>query len=114
MTACSTDNEPKLELTTEYLEATTWDAKLTGTKSPIPEPMSVHFVMQFLTKEKGQCVPTYDDDTFDGPFTYNINKDMILFNGSLTGYWTVIEHTKTKIVLQSFQPYEFTLVLTRK
>lgn len=113
VTGCSED-EPKLELTAEYLEATTWDAELTGTQSPIPEPISAHFVMQFLTKETGKCIPTYGDTDFEGSFTYNITKDMILFNGSLTGYWTVIEHTKIKITLQSFQPHEFKLVLTRK
>lgn len=114
MTACSNDDEPKLELTAEYLEATTWDAELTGTLSPIPEPISAHFIMQFLTKETGKCVPTYGDTDFEGSFTYNITKDMILFNGSLTGYWTVIEHTKTRIKMQSYQPNEFSLVLTRK
>ena len=114
MTACSKDDEPKLELTAEYLEATTWDAELTGTQSPIPDPISAHFVIQFLTKETGECIPTYGDTDYEGAFTYNITKDMILFNGSLTGYWTVIEHTKTKITMQSFQPYEFKLVLTRK
>ena len=114
MTACSNDDEPKQELTAEYLEATTWDAELTGTKSPIPEPISAHFIMQFLTKETGKCVPTYGDTDYEGPFTYNITKDMILFNGSLTGYWTVTERTKTRIKMQSYQPNEFTLVLTRK
>lgn len=113
MTACSKDDEPKLELTAEYLEATTWDAELTGTQSPTPNPISAHFVMQFLTKESGKCIPTYGDDTYEGSFSYNITKDMILFNGSLTGYWTVIEHTKTRIKMQSFQPNEFTLVLTK-
>lgn len=114
MTACSKDDEPRLELTPGYLEATTWDAKLTGTQSPIPDPISAHFVMQFLTKDTGKCIPTYGDTDYEGSFTYNITKDMILFNGSLTGYWTVTEHTKTKITLQSFQPHEFDLVLTRK
>lgn len=114
MTACSNDDEPRLELTPEYLEATTWDAQLTGTQSPIPDPISAHFVMQFLTKDTGKCIPTYGDTDYEGSFTYNITKDMILFNGSLTGYWTVTEHTKTKITLQSFQPHEFDLVLTRK
>ncbi len=113
MTGCSNGDEPKLELTAEYLEATTWDAELTGTQSPIPDPISAHFVMQFLSKETGKCIPTFGDTFCDGSFTYNITKDMILFNGSLTGYWTVIEHTKTRTKLQSFQPNEFTLVLTR-
>ncbi len=114
MTACSNDDEPKLELTAEYLEATTWDAELTGTQSPTPNPISAHFVMQFLTKESGKCIPTYGDDTYEGSFTYNITKDMILFNGSLTGYWTVIERTKNKMVLQAYLPNEFNMVLTRK
>lgn len=114
MTACSNDDEPTPDLTAEYLEATTWDAELSGTQSPIPEPVSAHFIMQFLTKETGHCVPTYGDTNYEGSFTYNITKDMILFNGSLTGYWTVIEHTKTRIKMRSFQPNEFTLVLTRK
>ena len=112
--ACSNDDEPKPEFTAEYLEATTWDAELTGTQSPVPDPISTHFIMQFLTKETGKCIPTYGDTDYEGSFTYSITKDMILFNGSLTGYWTVIKHAKTSITLQSFQPNEFTLVLTRK
>ena len=114
MTACSKDDEPKLELTAEYLEATTWDAELSGSAYPNHTPISAHFVMQFLTKETGKCIPAYGDEDYEGSFTYNITKDMILFNGSLTGYWTVTEQTKTKITMQSFQPYEFNLVLTRK
>lgn len=113
MTACSKDDEPKPELTPEYLEATTWNAELTGTQSPIPNPISAHFVMQFLTKKSGKCIPAYGDTDFEGDFTYNITKDMILFNGSLTGYWTVVEQTKTTIILKSFQPNEYSLVLTR-
>lgn len=113
LAACSNGDEPKLDLSAEYLEATTWDAELTGTQSPIPDPVSAHFVMQFLTKETGKCIPAYGDSDYEGSFTYNINKDMILFNGSLTGYWSVSEHTKTKIVLRSFQPHEFSLVLTK-
>ena len=112
MTACNKD-EPKLELTGEYLEATTWDAQLTGTQYPTPNPISAHFVMQFLTKKSGECIPTYGDTDFSGNFTYNITKDMITFNGSLTGHWTVIEHTDKRMVLQSFQPNEFKLVLTK-
>ncbi len=114
MTACGNDDEPKQELTPEYLEATTWDAELTGTQSPVPNPISAHFIMQFLTKETGKCIPTYGDTDYDGSFTYNITKDMILFNGSLTGYWTVIERTKNKMVLRAYMPNEFNLVLTRK
>lgn len=38
---------------------------------------------------------------------------MITFNGSIVGNWTVREQTKNKIVLQSFQPYEFNMVLTK-
>ena len=70
--------------------------------------------MQFLTKDNGKCIPAYGDTDYEGSFTYSITKDMILFNGSLTGYWTMIGQTKSQIVLQSFQPYEFKLVLTKK
>ena len=114
MTACSNDDEPKFEFTADYLEATTWDAQLTGSTYPNHNPISDHFVMQFLTKESGKCIPTYGDTDYDGLFTYHITKDMILFNGSITGYWTMKEHTATKIVLQSFQPTEFNLILTKK
>lgn len=113
MAACSNE-EPGLNLTPDYLEATTWDAELTGTASPIPTPIAAHFVIQFTSKESGKCIPAYDDNTYDGLFTYSINKDMILFNGSLTGYWSLIERTDNKMVLQSFQPKEFNLVLTKK
>ena len=113
MTACSNDDEPKIELTGEYLEATTWDAQLDGSAYPTGSPLSGHFVMQFLTKDSGKCIPSYGETYYDGEFTYYIRKDMITFNGSLTGNWTVKERTKSKMVLQSFQPYEFTLVLTK-
>lgn len=114
MAACSNDDDSQFELSGTYLEATTWDAELTGETYPDHNPISAHFIMQFLTNETGKCIPTYDDSDYEGSFTYSITKDMILFNGSLTGYWTVIDHTKTQIVLQSFQPYEFKLVLTKK
>lgn len=114
MASCSNDDDSQFELSGTYLEATTWDAELTGETYPDHNPISAHFIMQFLTNETGKCIPTYDDSDYEGSFTYSITKDMILFNGSLTGYWTVIDHTKTQIVLQSFQPYEFKLVLTKK
>ncbi len=113
MTACSKDDEPKPELTAEYLEATTWDAELNGSAYPNHTPISSHFVMQFLSKESGKCIPAYDDDSYDGTFRYHITKDMITFNGAFVGNWTVIEHTKTKMVLQAFLPHEFKLVLTK-
>lgn len=113
MTACSNDDEPKIELTGEYLEATTWDAQLDCSTYPSDYPLSDHFVMQFLTKDSGKCIPSYGDTDYDGQFTYSITKDMITFNGSIVGNWTVKELTKSKMVLQSFQPNEFTLVLSR-
>ena len=111
--SCSNDDEPKQEISGEYLEATTWNAELSGTQTPIPEPISAHFVMQFLTKETGKCIPAYDDADYSGPFSYSITKNMITFNGSLVGNWTVVEHTDTKIALRSYQPKEFNLVLTK-
>ena len=113
MTACGND-EPKPELTADYLEATTWDAQLTGLTYPSSEPLSSHFVMQFLTKDTGKCIPAYGSDIFEGSFTYQITKEMITFNGSLTGNWSLIEKSNTKMVLQAFLPYEFNLVLAKK
>ncbi len=114
ITACSNDDEPKQELTAEYLEATTWDAELSGSAYPNHTPISAHFIMQFISKESGKCIPAYDDDTYDGSFRYSITKDMITFNGAFVGNWTVTERTKSKMVLQAFLPNEFNLVLTRK
>ncbi len=114
LTACDKDDDQKLELTPYYLTATTWDAELSGTASPTPAPIYSHFVMQFLTTDTGKCIPTYDDYTYEGSFKYSITKDMITFNGSFVGNWTVVEHTNTRMVLQAFMPNEFKLVLTRK
>ena len=113
-TACSNDDEPKQELTAEYLEATTWDAELSGSAYPNHTPISAHFVMQFLSKTSGKCIPAYDDDSYEGSFSYSITKDMITFNGSFVGNWTVIERSKTKMILQGYLPNEFKLVLTQK
>lgn len=113
MTACNNNGEPEIELTGEYLEATTWDAEITGSAYPNHTPISSHFVMQFTSKESGKCIPAFGDDSYEGPFSYHITKDMITFNGSLVGNWTLVERNKTKIVLQSFRPYEFNLVLTK-
>ncbi len=113
MTACNNDDEPKIELTGEYLEATTWDAQLKGSTYPSGYPLSDHFVIQFLTKDIGKCIPAYGETDYEGSFIYSIIKDMITFNGSIVGNWTLKEHSKSKMVLQSFQPYEFTLVLTK-
>ncbi len=114
MTACSNDNEPKPELSAEYLEATTWDAELSGSAYPNHTPITAHFVMQFLSKKSGKCIPAYDDDSYEGSFTYAITKDMITFNGAFVGNWTVIERSKNKMVLQAYLPNEFNMVLTRK
>ncbi len=114
LTACSNDDEPKQELTAEYLEATTWDAELSGSAYPNHTPITAHFVMQFLSKNSGKCIPAYDDDSYEGSFTYGITKDMITFNGAFVGNWTVIERKKNKIVLQAYLPNEFNMVLTRK
>ncbi len=114
MTSCSNDDEPKPELTAEYLEATTWDAELSGSAYPNHTPISAHFVMQFLSKNSGKCIPAYDDDSYEGSFTYGITKDMITFNGAFVGNWTVTERMKNGMILQAYMPNEFTLVLTRK
>lgn len=110
--ACSNDDEPKPEFSAEYLEATTWDAELTGITTP--EPYSAHFVMQFLSRKNGKCIAAYGNDDYEGSFTYSINKEMITFNGSIIGNWNVMNQTKKEIVLQSFQPYEYNLILTKK
>lgn len=110
--ACS-DKEPEIELTGEYLEATTWDAQIDGSTYPSGYPLSDHFVMQFLTKKTGKCIPSYGETDYQGEFIYYITKDMITFNGSIVGNWTVKERTKSKIILQSFLPNEHTLVLTK-
>ncbi len=114
MTGCSNDDEPKVELSAEYLEATTWDAELTGSAYPDHTPISAHFIMQFISKESGKCIPAYDDDSYDGSFRYSITKDMITFNGAFVGNWTVTERTTKKMVLQAYLPNEFSLVLTKK
>ncbi len=113
LTACSNDDEPIPELTPEYLEATTWDAELSGTAYPYHTPISAHFVMQFLSKKSGKCIPAYDDDSYEGSFIYGITKGMITFNDAFVGNWSVIERTKNKMVLQAYLPNEFTLVLTK-
>ena len=69
--------------------------------------------MQFLNKESGKCIPAYGDDSYEGSFRYSIVKDMITFNGSIVGNWTVVERTDKKMVLQAFLPNEFTMVLTK-
>ncbi len=112
--SCSNDDEPKQELTAEYLEATTWDAQLSGSAYPNHTPITAHFIMQFLSLKSGKCIPAYDDDSYEGSFTYSITKNMITFNGAFVGNWTVIERTKNKMVLQAFMPNEFIMVLTRK
>lgn len=114
MSACSKDDEPDQAFTPEYLEATTWDAQLSGTAYPNHTPLSSHFIMQFVSKDSGKCIPAYDDDSYEGSFIYSITKEMITFNGSFVGNWTVIERTKNKMVLQGFLPNEFILTLTRK
>ncbi len=114
MTACSNDDEPKEPLTPEYLEATTWDAEFSGSGYPNHTPITAHFVMQFLSQKTGKCIPAYGDDSYEGSFTYGINKEMITFNGAFVGNWTVIERKKNRMVLQAFLPNEFNMVLTRK
>lgn len=111
MVACSNDDEPKSGITSDYLEATMWDAELTGSAYPNHTPISAHFVMTFLNKESGKCIPAYDDDSYEGSFVYSVNKDMITFNGSITGNWFVVKRTKTQIVLRAYLPNEFNLVL---
>lgn len=113
MSACSSDDELKLELTGEYLEATTWDAVLTDAQSSTQDSGSDHFVMQFLTKESGTCIAAYGYSDYQGRFSYHITKDMLSFSGSMIGNWSVVEHSKTKMVLRSFQPTELNLVLTK-
>ena len=114
MTSCgSDDDEPNPGLTSAYLEATTWEAQLAGTDYPTQEPVSDHFVMVFLTKESGECIPAYGETDYAGSFSYHITKDMITFSGALIGSWSVVERTDKIMVLRSFRPNEFKLVLTR-
>ena len=118
MTACSKneelkfeiDDEPKLELTGEYLKGSDWSAKLISTNS---SASTSHFVIYFLTNKSGQCKPYYGEIEHDGPFSYQISDEIITFNGSLEGEWTCIEFTKTKLILQSFKPNEYNLVLNK-
>lgn len=118
VSACSRDEESnveiidgaKPELTGEYLKNTDWGATLTIATS---SRNTAHFVMHFLTNESGQCTPSFGETVYDGPFTYHISNDKITFNGSLEGEWTCVELSKTKMILQSFQPTEYKLVLNK-
>lgn len=110
--SCCNDDELPLELTGDYLNATSWDAVETTTADN-GATVSTRFIMEFTSNQNGHCIDTYGDNSYAGRFTYTINKTMINFSGSIIGNWTVIERSSSKIVMRSFMPREHRLTLTK-
>lgn len=113
ISSCSHDDELSLILTGEYLEATSWNATIVVKLDDLMVTES-RFVLEFLSKDSGACKDTYHDGSYyAGSFKYSITKEMIFFNGSIVGNWTVIEHKKDKIVLRAYLPEENIMTLDK-
>ncbi len=114
LAACSHDDDDlSLILTGDELEATTWDATVVA-KIDHMMVAEYHFVLEFLSKNSGACKDTYNEGSYyEGQFKYSITKEMIFFNGSIVGNWSVIEHKKDKIVLRAFLPEENIMTLNK-
>lgn len=111
--ACSNNDDLSLTLTGEYLEATTWDATIVVKLDDFKVTES-RFVLEFLSKDSGTCKDTYHEGSYyAGNFKYSITKEMIFFNGSITGNWSVIERKKDKIVMRAFLPEENIMTLNK-
>ena len=76
---------------------------------------SVSFIVTFLTESEGKYIFVDENGspTGDGHFTYNIDGNMITFNGAIVGNWTIIERTKDTIILRAFLPKEHKMYLNR-
>ena len=79
------------------------------------EIASVSFIVTFLTESEGKYIFVDENGspTGDGHFTYNIDGNMITFNGAIVGNWTIIERTKDTIILRAFLPKEHKMYLNR-
>lgn len=110
--SCSHDDEPAFG--SKDLLHTTWKGKDVCYEDG-QEIASIQFIVQFLTESEGKYifVDENGNPTGDGHFTYNIDGDMITFNGAIVGNWTIIERTKKAITLRAFLPQEHKMYLTR-
>lgn len=102
--SCSNDDEPTFG--SKDLIHTTWSGKDVCYEDG-QEIASVSFIATFLTESEGKYVFVDENGnpTGDGHFTYNIDGDMMTFNGAIVGNWTIIERTKDTIILRAFLLY---------
>lgn len=110
--SCSHDDEPKFG--SQDLIHTTWMGKDVCYEDG-EEIASTQFIAEFLTESEGRYIDCDEDGNpiGDGHFKYNIDGDMITFNGAIEGNWTIIERTKNDITLRAFRPQEHKMYLTR-
>ena len=110
--SCSHDDEPAFG--SKDLLYTTWRGKDVCYEDG-QETASIQFIVQFLTESGGKYIYVDDEGnpTGDGHFSYNIDGDMITFNGAIVGSWTIIECTKDTITLLAFLPKEHKIYLHR-
>ena len=108
--SCSHDDEPTFG--SNDLIHTTWSGTDVCYEDG-DEIASVSFIVTFLTESEGKYifVDENGNPTGDGHFTYNIDGDMIAFNGAIVGNWTIIERTKDTIILRAFLPKEHKMYL---
>lgn len=108
--SCSNDDEPTFG--SKDLIHTTWLGKDVCYEDG-QEIASVSFIVTFLTESEGKYIFVDENGspTGDGHFTYNIDGDMITFNGAIVGNWTIIERTKDNIILRAFLPKEHKMYL---
>lgn len=108
--SCSHDDEPAFG--SKDLLHTTWKGKDVCYEDG-QEIASIQFIVQFLTESEGKYifVDENGNPTGDGHFTYNIDGDMITFNGAIVGNWTIIERTTNTITLLALQPEEHKIYL---
>ena len=110
--SCSNDDEPTFG--SKDLIHTTWSGKDVCYEDG-QEIASVSFIVTFLTESEGKYIFVDENGspTGDGHFTYNIDGDMMTFNGAIVGNWTIIERTKDTIILRAFLPKEHKMYLNR-
>lgn len=110
--SCSHDDEPAFD--NKDLLHTTWKGNDVCYENG-EEIASTQFIVEFLTESEGRYIDCDEDGnpTGDGHFKYNIDGDMITFNGAIEGNWTIIERTKNAITLRAFRPKEHKIFLNR-
>lgn len=109
------EEESNIQLFPEELCQTTWNVTETMYDKNENILFEESYIIQFITTNKGLQITKNDSGEYDEKrnLWYNVEGKIITFNGALVGYWTIIEKSKNRIMLEAYLPRKYVMVLEK-